>query len=437
MTLRFGTDGVRGRAYDELSLADVTQLARAIARVLPSEKVVIGRDTRLSGPDFVAALAAGLAHEGARAGDLGVAPTPMVAYAARTESIPGLVVSASHNSYVDNGVKVFAPGGRKLADDTQAELESELGRLTGNVRESAPPVAEVGVAGAYVASVIDSIEGRDLSGLRVVLDCANGAASHLVPDALRHLGAEVTTIHAEPDGRNINDGCGSTHPADLRRAVVDRGASVGLAFDGDADRVIAVDELGGVVDGDHIMAMAAIDLHGRGRLSESTVVATVMANLGFRLAMGERGIRVVETPVGDRHVLAALDANEWSLGGEQSGHVIFHDLATTGDGFLTGLQVLDLSRRRGEPLSVMAAEAMTSLPQVLENVPVSSPVPDIADRLAEELVAAEDRLGTTGRVLVRPSGTEPVVRVMVEAGDEAEARVVVAELVAAVEAAAR
>ncbi len=436
MTLRFGTDGVRGLAYGELTLPDVARLARAVARVLPADRVVVGRDTRESGPDFVAALAAGLAHEGVRVGDLGVVPTPTVAFVSRVDQIPGLVVSASHNSYADNGVKVFAPGGRKLADETQGALEAELGQLGDDIEPSGASIADESPRVAdYVASVAASIDGRSLTGLRVVVDCANGAASYVVPDALADLGAEVVALHAEPDGRNINDQCGSTFPGDLQAAVVAHRAAAGLAFDGDADRVIAVDEQGGLVDGDHIMAMAAIDLHARGRLADDTVVTTVMTNLGFRLAMADRGIRVVETPVGDRHVLAALDANGWTLGGEQSGHVIFHELATTGDGFLTGLQVLDLCARRGEALSSLAAAAMTSLPQILENVRVATPVPDIADRLADQLAAAEQRLGSTGRVLVRPSGTEPLVRVMVEAGDQAEAENLVAELVAAVEAA--
>ncbi len=436
MTLRFGTDGVRGLAYEELTLADITRLGRAVARVFSGDRVVIGRDTRESGPDFVAALATGLDHEGVRVGDLGVVPTPTVAFVSRVDGVPGLMVSASHNSYADNGVKVFAPGGRKLVDETQSALEAELGRIDGDVEPSGGAVVDESARVAdYVASVAASIDGRSLSGMRVAVDCANGAASRVVPGALADLGAEVVALHAEPDGRNINDGCGSTFPGDLQAAVVDHRAAVGLAFDGDADRVIAVDEHGGLVDGDHIMAMAAIDLHDRGGLADDTVVATVMTNLGFRLSMAERDIRVVETPVGDRHVLAALDANGWTLGGEQSGHVIFHELATTGDGFLTGLQVLDLCSRRGDPLSRLAGAAMTALPQVLENVRVAVPVPDIADRLAADLAAAERRLGSAGRVLVRPSGTEPLVRVMVEAGDEVEAKSVVADLVAAVEAA--
>jgi phosphoglucosamine mutase len=276
------------------------------------------------------------------------------------------------------------------------------------------------------------LAGRRLDGLSVVLDCANGAASAAAPRVLRALGAEVTVIHAGPDGRNINEGCGSTHPADLRAAVVSAGAQLGLAFDGDADRVLAVDHTGGLVDGDHVIALCALDLHQRGELADDTVVVTVMTNLGFRLAMAERGIKVVETAVGDRYVLEALEAGGYALGGEQSGHVIFRRLATTGDGLLTGVQLADLLVRDGRPLAELAAGAMTRLPQVLKNVRVAKRRPDVAEAVADDIAAVEAELGERGRVLVRPSGTEPLVRVMIEATDPRVADEAADRLVAAV-----
>jgi phosphoglucosamine mutase len=266
-----------------------------------------------------------------------------------------------------------------------------------------------------VEHVLSVLEGRDLAGLHVVVDTANGAASALAGPALTATGARVTVIAAEPDGRNINAGCGATHPAVLAEAVRAHGADVGLALDGDADRLIAVDERGGIVDGDHVMAICATDLRRRGRLRHDTVVVTVMTNLGFRLAMDAAGITVVETPVGDRHVLEALRVGGHSLGGEQSGHIIFHDLASTGDGLLTGLALADVLRRDGRPLSAIAAASMTQLPQVLVNVAVAERRPDLLDRLADPLRRAAAELGDHGRILVRPSGTEPLVRVMVEA----------------------
>jgi phosphoglucosamine mutase len=268
----------------------------------------------------------------------------------------------------------------------------------------------------------------------VVVDCANGAASGLAPAVLRAVGAEVTVIHAEPDGRNINDGCGSTHPADLQAAVTAQGADVGLAFDGDADRVLAVDELGRLVDGDHLLALCAIDLRARGQLTDDAVVVTVMTNLGFRLAMAGHGVEVVETQVGDRYVLEALEARGLALGGEQSGHVIFRRLATTGDGLLTGIQLLDLVARAGRPLSVLAGEAMSRVPQVLVNVRVDRVGAGAAlvAELADDIAAVEAELGRRGRVLVRPSGTEPLVRVMVEAVDADAAQRAAERLAAAV-----
>jgi phosphoglucosamine mutase len=439
MPLRFGTDGIRGVANTELTPELALALGRAAARVLGGERVVIGRDTRISGPLLEAALAAGFAAEGVSVQRLGVLPTPAVAFISEAEGVPGAMISASHNSFGDNGIKLFAAGGLKLPDDVEVAVEAELeavvaGAVTGPAGEDVGDVAERPGAGErYVEHLTGILSGHRLDGLTLVLDCANGAASDVAPAAFQRLGADVVVVNDHPDGCNINDRCGATHPENLRLAVVAEGADAGLAFDGDADRLIAVDHTGAVVDGDHVIAICARDLHERGALRDDTVVVTVMTNLGFRLAMAEAGITVVETPVGDRHVLAALDRGRWSLGGEQSGHVIFPDLATTGDGTLTGLLLLDVVRRTGRSLAELAAAAMTRLPQVLVNVRVAGSAPEVAARIAAQVVAAEHRLGSTGRVLVRASGTEPLVRVMVEAATHDEAEAVAKELVAEVE----
>ena len=439
MTLRFGTDGVRGLANAELTPELVLALGRAAARVFGGGPFFVGRDTRISGPLVQAALSSGLASEGVDVFDLGVLPTPGVAWFSAAENCPAAVVSASHNPFPDNGVKFFAPGGRKLADAAEALLESELdGILAASPRPNPVPTgAEVGRVSPrrdiepYATALVSSVEGRTFDGLAVVLDCANGAASDLAPEVFRRLGAEVHVIHAEPDGRNINDGCGSTYPEDLRTAVVQRQAQAGLAFDGDADRVLAVDAEGKLVDGDQLMALLAVDRHRRGRLPGATAVVTVMANLGLREAMGAHGISVVETSVGDRYVLEALEKGGWALGGEQSGHIIFRDLATTGDGILTGLQVLDAMTRSGRALADLAS-VMVRRPQVLRNVRVAHRALDDAAELWSEVRAVEERLDGRGRVLIRPSGTEAVVRVMVEAPTTEEAEEACEQLSSAV-----
>ena len=443
--LKFGTDGVRGVANADLTPELALALGRAAARVLGGDRFAIGRDTRLSGPMLEAALCAGLVSEGADVELLGVAPTPQVAWWSVTAGAPAAVVSASHNPFADNGIKLFAAGGRKLADDVEERLEDELQRLLGDDalirRPDAPTGAGVGAVRAvsasahagYRAAVSGSLGGRVLAGLRAVVDCAHGAASVVAPGVLSDLGVEVEVIHAQPDGTNINAACGSTHPQELARMVARRGADVGVAFDGDADRVLLVDAGGELVDGDHIIAICAIDRHERGVLAGDSVVVTVMTNLGFRLAMDKRGIHVVETQVGDRYVLEELESRRLHLGGEQSGHVIFRDLATTGDGLLTALQVLDVMVRSGRSLADLAGEAMTRLPQVLHNVRVAERDPAVAERLAGPIASVEARLGDHGRVLVRPSGTEPLVRVMVEAPTEEEAKAAADELVEAVE----
>jgi phosphoglucosamine mutase len=437
MGLKFGTDGVRGPA-DELTDDVVYALGTAAARVLGGDRFVIGMDTRESGPRLERALRAGIEAGGSSAEVLGVVPTPAVACLSVAEDVPGAMISASHNPFGDNGIKFFAAGGQKLPDAVEEQLELELDRVLAELGDAPPVIAggpdrpDAGRVERYEQAVIDSIGGRSLAGLDVVIDCANGSASHVAPDVLRRLGARVTVLHAEPDGRNINQACGSTHPAALQQAVVAAGAAVGLAFDGDADRLLAVDESGALVDGDPISAMCAIDLFARGELADDTVVVTVMTNLGFRLAMAERGIRVVETQVGDRYVLEALAAGGYVLGGEQSGHVIFRRMATTGDGLLTGVQLLDLLVRDGRPLSAVAAASMTQLPQVLKNVQVARRDPAIATAIAADIAAVEAGLGATGRVLVRPSGTENLVRVMVEAADAAVADAAADRLVQAV-----
>jgi phosphoglucosamine mutase len=422
----------------------VVALGRAAARVLGVDRFVIGRDTRISGPSLEAALTAGLTAEGITVGTLGVVPTPAVAWTAAASGAAGAMISASHNRYPDNGIKLFTPNGRKLEDDVESALEATLDALVQQHAEqdSSPTGDAIGTVEAtpehllaYARAVEQSIEG-DLTGMRLVIDCANGSATTVAPHVLRRLGASVVVLHAEPNGTNINEGCGSTHPADLQRAVVEHGADAGLAFDGDADRVLAVDRDGTLVDGDQIIAINAVDLHERGRLRNDTVVVTVMTNLGFRLAMNEYGIAVVETPVGDRFVLDALATGGHSLGGEQSGHVLFPDLATTGDGLLTAVQLLDVMKRAGKPLHELAS-VMTRLPQVLRNVRVTSTAAkDLDDRIAADVASARAELGEHGRVLVRRSGTEPLVRVMVEAPTAEMADAVAARLAEAVTAAA-
>lgn len=444
MPLEFGTDGIRGLANQELTPELVLALGRAAARVLGGP-FVVGRDTRRSGPMLQAAFAAGVASEGTAVVDLGVIPTPGVAFASAGWRACGAVVSASHNPFPDNGIKLFAPGGRKLTDDEETILEAEFAGIfagTGGEAGSRPTGAAVGTLesdpaalDAYAAHLEASLDGRTLEDLFVVLDCAHGAASAVAPQVVGAMGARVEVLGDRPDGVNVNQGCGSTDLTALRKAVVEHGADVGLAFDGDADRVLAVDGTGEVVDGDHLIALCALDLRARGRLKGDTVVVTVMTNLGFRQAMERAGIAVHDTAVGDRYVLEALDANGWSLGGEQSGHLIFRDLATTGDGILTGLQLLDVVARQGRPLAELAPEAMTRLPQVLRNVrlAVRRDAAAVAEALAPAVVAERERLGGGGRVLVRPSGTEPLVRVMVEAPSEAEAEESAARLAAEVE----
>jgi phosphoglucosamine mutase len=442
---RFGTDGVRGVANDELTAELALAIGRATARVLPAPGFVVGRDTRRSGPLLQAALSAGLATEGADVFDLGVLPTPGVATVAARRRLPGAVVSASHNPFGDNGIKLFSSLGTKLPVALESDVEREIASILGD--SEGPPrrptgygvgriIVDTGAADLYRDELVGGLDGRTLEGLHIVLDCANGAASAIAPEVITALGATVTSLNDTPDGANINEKCGSTHPEELARTVAATSADLGLAFDGDADRVVAVDHTGMVVDGDVLLALFALDLASRGHLAGNTVVVTVMTNLGFRLAMESHGIGVRETAVGDRHVLAALDADGLALGGEQSGHIIFRTRSTTGDGILTGIALADLMQRSGRSLADLSHGLVERVPQVLVNVPIPQPerLADCAE-VWEAVAKAEVDLGHEGRVLLRPSGTEPLVRVMVEARSEAQADAVAARLAEVVESA--
>jgi phosphoglucosamine mutase len=441
VTLRFGTDGIRGVANRELTPELVTALGRAAARVLGTEvPFVVGRDTRRSGPLLQAALVAGICAEGATVDLAGVLPTPGVAMLAKGRGAPAAVISASHNPFGDNGVKLFAAGGRKVTEELERHIEHELRTLATSVPGPGPTGAAVGVdrplkdpLDEYVQHVVGALEGRRLDDIRVVLDCGNGATFRSAPRIFRELGADVQVMNAHPDGTNINQACGSTDPTALQEAVVASGARAGLAFDGDGDRVIAVDERGALMDGDQIMAVCALDLKEREKLRGDAIVATVMSNLGLRRCLAAHDIEFVEVPVGDRQVLDELERRDLALGGEQSGHIIFTDAAMTGDGALTGAFLLDVVHGTGHSLSLLSG-VMQRFPQVLRNVTVR-------DRKALDTDAAfwaeaseiDEELAPDGRVLVRPSGTEPVVRVMVEAPSVERAELVADRLEEAVE----
>lgn len=411
----FGTDGIRGRAYEDVTPEIAARVGAAVVSTFGCDRVVVGHDPRLSAGDLVDGLLRGLG--GAEVDLLGVAPTPAVAFLSAADGVPGIVVSASHNPYRDNGLKIFGPGGRKLTD---GEQESVTGFLGVGVPIGGPRAAGSDASArleTYLDGVGATVRPRALEGLRLVVDGANGAVSSPAPELLRRLGASVRTVACAPNGRNINDGCGATAPGLI--AGETRPGEIGLAFDGDGDRVVAYDRR--LIDGDHIIALCAIDRHERGRLAGSTVVVTVMSNLGLHRSMAAAGIEVVTTPVGDRHVLGALESGGWELGGEQSGHVVFRDLATTGDGLLTAVQLLDVAVRRGQRLGDLAAAAMTRDPQVLRNVAVRTRATDVLAAVEPAINEVREALGDRGRVLVRLSGTEPLIRVMVEATTESEA----------------
>ena len=441
----FGTDGVRGVANADLTPELALNLAVAAAHVLvehrdggPTRPVaIVGRDPRASGEFLEAAVVAGLASAGVDVVRAGVLPTPGVAYLTTTTGAElGVMLSASHNAMPDNGIKFFDRGGFKLPDEVEDEIEARLGedwdRPTGG--RVGRVYDDYAAAGRYVEYLVACLPQR-LDGLRVVVDCAHGAAFSVAPAVYRRAGARVHTLGADPTGLNINDGVGSTYPEQLSRAVRELGADLGIAHDGDADRCIAVDAAGRIVDGDAILAICALGLQEAGRLAKDTVVTTVMTNLGFKQAMARHGIGVVETPVGDRYVLDAMRREGYSLGGEQSGHVVFLDHATTGDGVLTAVQLLGRIAAAGRSLDELAS-VMTRLPQVLVNVRVADKSKArTSQELADAVAAAEAELGDSGRVLVRASGTEPIVRVMVEAGEEAQAAAVADRLAKVVEAA--
>ncbi len=445
MARYFGTDGVRGRANADLTPELALAVASAAARVLANHDgshrplAVVGRDPRVSSEMLEAAVVAGLTSAGADVRLAGVLPTPAVAYLTQLYAADlGVVLSASHNPMPDNGVKLFARGGQKLPDDLEAEIEAEIeagwrkprptGAAIGRVTESEDGAAQ------YVAHLLASAP-TSLAGLKMVVDCANGAASSVAGDLFRRAGAEVVVVAGEPDGENINDGVGSTHIDSLSAIVLEHRADLGIALDGDADRCLAVDAAGAVIDGDQILAICARSLKDRSLLAQDTVVATVMSNLGFHHAMRKAGIKVLTTAVGDRYVLESLLSNGLSLGGEQSGHVIFTDAATTGDGLLTALRLMSCMATTGQPLAELAA-IVQRLPQVMINVKVAdresvAASPDVRAAVS----AAEAELGEDGRILLRPSGTEQLVRVMVEAASQERAEQIarrVSEVVGAV-----
>jgi phosphoglucosamine mutase len=427
MSRLFGTDGVRGLANKDITSESALKLAQAAAIVLGEQArargqkplAVIGRDPRISGEFLAAAISAGLASSGVDVFDAGVIPTPATSFlTADLDADFGVMISASHNPAPDNGIKFFSRGGHKLDDAVEDAIEAAL---------SAKPLTPIGAEIGHVKEFADAkqrylvhLQGtlpNSLKGIKVVVDCANGAASDLAPKAFQDAGAEVVVIGNEPDGYNINLGCGSTHLSALQAAVLEHGADVGIAHDGDADRTLAVDATGAIVDGDQIMAILAVAAKSRGDLSRNTLVATVMSNLGLKIAMKQAGIDMIETKVGDRYVLEVIREGGYTLGGEQSGHLIFARHATTGDGILTGLQLLAQMNSTGKSLQELAS-AMTVYPQVLINVPEVDKTKVDSDPELQKLVQeAKAELGETGRVLLRASGTEPLVRVMVEAQD--------------------
>ena len=446
MARLFGTDGVRGLANgDVLTPALALKVGESAARVLLGDVngrrplAVIGRDGRASGEMLEGAVVAGLASAGADVIRVGMLPTPALAFlTSHFGADIGVMLSASHNPMPDNGIKIFARGGHKLPDDVEEQIErlvfsdapwerptgADVGRVTDHLEAE----------GAYADHLLLSTP-TPLNGIKVVVDCAHGAASHVAPDVYRRAGAEVVVIGAEPDGTNINDGVGSTHLGPLRAAVVEHGAHLGIAHDGDADRCLAVDAEGKDVDGDQILAICAIAMREAGELRDDTVVATVMSNLGFHNAMREHGITVATTAVGDRYVLEKLRADSLSLGGEQSGHVVFLDSATTGDGLLTALHLMARMAHTGKSLTELG-QAVKRLPQVMINVPVIDRERAASAKPVSEAVRrAEVELGGEGRILLRPSGTEQLVRVMVEAPSQDRAQQVAEKVARAVQTA--
>lgn len=435
MTLTFGTDGVRGRANEDLTPEAVLRLGRAIAVHFGIERpYLMARDTRRSGPFLEAALSAGLAAEGATVEEAGEIPTPALAWLAEERDCPAVMITASHNPFGDNGIKVFARGGRKITDADQGAIEALMRDGASSAAQQPRVDDAVGevhrIAGAtdrYIVQLLEVLPNRTFDA-HVVLDCANGATFGAAPRVMREFGVRVDALNVSPNGSNINADCGATHPEVVAEAVRAAKADVGFAFDGDGDRVIAVDANGDIVDGDMLIGMHACDLLARGELSSNAVACTVMSNLGLRRALDAHGIRMIETPVGDRNILDALATQGLSLGGEQSGHIVFADLAPTGDGILTALLTLDLMARSGKALAELAAP-FGRVPQELRAVRVGDPARlDSATEVWSAVTAAQETFGADGRVLVRASGTEPVVRVMVEHADAAIAHETAEEL---------
>ena len=428
MARLFGTDGVRGVANRDLTGSLAFALGQAGARVLTSEvhrpRILIGRDTRISGEMLMQALSAGICSAGAEAVDVGIIPTPGIAHLTRRHGADaGVVISASHNSFEYNGIKWFNKDGFKLSDALEDEIEAmirsgeEAVLPTGS--EVGRPVTISRAVEEYISFLTESCP-VDLSGYRIVLDCANGASSFVAPEVFRRLGAQVLPYYNLPDGININAGCGSTHPGRLQQLVVEQGADLGLAFDGDADRLIAVDEFGALVDGDRVMAICAMDLSERGLLMNNTLVATVMSNLGMMTTLRNAGIHVTATNVGDRYVLEEMLRSGCNLGGEQSGHVIFLDKNSTGDGILTGLELLSVMVRKRKGLAALA-KGIQIYPQILVNVRVDNARKHLYaedEEIMGRIARTEELLGDKGRVLVRVSGTEPLVRIMLEGESE-------------------
>ena len=432
MARLFGTDGVRGEANVALCPELAYRLGWAAAlyfgeKVQQNPLIIIGRDTRISGNLFESALATGICSAGGRVEIVGVCPTPAIAYLARThKAAAGIVISASHNPFYDNGIKFFGGDGYKLPDAVEDEIESLVRRIEAGEklpRATRENIGRIKRRKEYVREYIDFVQGTadvQLDGLKVVLDCANGAAYDCMPRVLRRLGADVHVIHAEPDGVNINESCGSTHLESLQKTVLADGADIGIAHDGDADRVMLLSKDGVEIDGDIVEAVIARDMQMRGCLPHDTVVSTVMANLGFVRAMEDLGIAVKQTKVGDRYVLEEMLAGGFALGGEQSGHIIFAAHATTGDGLITALQVLAALHRSGKKASELNA-MMTTYPQLLVNVVVATKEGwEENEAIASAIRAGEKELGSDGRILVRPSGTEPLIRVMAEGSDQAQ-----------------
>src|ERR1017187_2774303 len=414
MPVRFGTDGIRGRAYEEITVDLAYRTGRAVAGVL-SAPGFVGYDTRESSPQLAGAVLAGLSDGGALCTNLGYFTTPGVAVIAQQRGGVGVVVSASHNPYYDNGLKVLGLGGTKLDHATEEAVTVALNGAAPAPRTSFDEPAIDQSAEHDYAAHLRSLVPSDLSSLHIVIDCANGAASHVAYELFATTGARLTVLHNSPNGRNINEQCGSTHPEDLVAHVLELGADLGLAFDGDADRLISVDAWGTVRDGDDLMTLFALDFASRGAIGGGLVV-TSMSNLGLHVALTKGGIAIVETDVGDRNVLIALEERSWPFGGEQSGHLIFRNLAPTGDGLLTALLLADLVVRRG-PLAQQADAAWRHVPQALVNIARDSYDDRVVREIFEELKVGHDVDSADVRLLIRPSGTEPVVRIMIEALD--------------------